>query len=45
MKIIIIGGGPSGLICALNAKNNSNEITILEKEQEVAKILLQEIQI
>ncbi len=40
MKIIIIGGGPSGLICALNAKNNSNEITILEKEQEVGKKLL-----
>lgn len=40
MKIIIVGAGPSGLACALNAKNDSNEVTILEKESEVGKKIL-----
>ncbi len=40
MKIIIVGAGPSGLVCALRSKNDNNEVIILEKEKEVGKKLL-----
>lgn len=38
--IIIIGGGASGLISALNAKTPNNEVIILERNSEVGKKLL-----
>ncbi len=40
MRIIIVGAGPSGLVCALKSKNDHNEVIILEKEKEVGKKLL-----
>ncbi len=40
MKIIIIGGGASGLACAIKAKDNTNEVTILEKNARCGKKLL-----
>ena len=40
MKIIIIGGGASGLTCAINAKNESNEVTIIEKNNICGKKIL-----
>ena len=40
MKIVIVGAGPAGLSCAIKAKNDSNEIIVLEKENEVGKKIL-----
>lgn len=40
MKIIIIGGGASGLVCAINAKTENNEVVILEKNNKCGKKLL-----
>lgn len=31
MKVIIIGGGPAGIMAAISAAINGNEVTILEK--------------
>ncbi len=40
MKIIIVGGGPAGLTCAINAKNDYNEVIVLEKNKDIGKKLL-----
>lgn len=40
MKTIIIGGGASGLACAIKAKNKNNEVIILEKESKCGKKIL-----
>ncbi|MDO5715849.1 MAG: aminoacetone oxidase family FAD-binding enzyme [Tissierellia bacterium] len=40
MKIIIIGAGPAGMAAALTAKNDKNEIILLEKNDRVGKKLL-----
>lgn len=39
-KIVIIGGGASGLTCAINAKNDNNEVIILEKNDLCGKKIL-----
>ena len=41
MRIVIIGGGASGVICALHAKNENNEVIILERNDKILKKLLQ----
>ena len=35
MNIIIIGAGPSGMMCAIKAKNGNNNVTIIEKNDKV----------
>ena len=40
MKIIIIGAGASGISTAINAKNENNEIILLEKNDRIGKKLL-----
>ena len=40
MKIVIVGGGAAGLFAAINIKNNTNEVTILEKNDMVGKKIL-----
>ena len=42
MKILIIGGGPAGMISAISAKqkNSKNEVIILEKNDRLGKKLL-----
>lgn len=40
MKIGIIGGGASGLVCAIVAKNKDNEVIILERNEECGKKIL-----
>ena len=39
-RIIIIGGGVSGLTAAINIKNDNNEVIILEKNEIVGKKIL-----
>ncbi len=40
MNICIIGAGPSGLSCAINAKRHGNNVTIYEKNNNAGKKLL-----
>jgi len=40
MKIVVIGGGASGLLTALFAKNDNNNVTILERFDKCAKKIL-----
>lgn len=37
MKVIIIGGGPAGMLAAISAKEEGNEVTILEKMEKLGK--------
>ena len=39
-KIIVIGGGASGLVAAIKAKNDNNEVIILEKNSVCGKKIL-----
>lgn len=39
MKIVVIGGGPAGLMSAFFAKNNSNQVVILERNEKLGKKL------
>ena len=38
-KILIIGGGASGIMTALTAKNKDNEVTIIEKNKTLGQKL------
>lgn len=39
-KIIIVGGGASGLICAITAARNNNDVTIIERNNTCGKKIL-----
>ncbi len=39
MKIVIIGGGPSGLMCAYQCSQGANEIILLESNEKLGKKL------
>ena len=39
-KVVIVGGGASGLVTAIKAKNKKNEVIILEKNNECGKKIL-----
>lgn len=40
MKVIIIGGGPAGMMAAISAAERGNKVTILEKMDRLGKKLL-----
>ena len=40
MRIVIVGGGCSGVVAAIKAKNSNNEVILLERGKEVLKKLL-----
>lgn len=40
MNVIIIGAGPSGMMCAIKVKNENNNVTIIEKNDKAGKKLL-----
>ncbi len=40
MKVIVIGGGPAGIMAALHASKCGNTVTILEKMESIGKKLL-----
>ena len=39
-KVVIVGAGVSGVICAIYAKKNGNDVTILERNNDILKKLL-----
>ncbi len=40
MKVIVIGGGPSGMMAAITAKQNGNQVILLEKMGSLGRKLL-----
>ena len=40
MKVIVIGGGPAGMLAAISAGMNKDDVTILEKMKKLGKKLL-----
>ena len=40
MKIIVVGGGPAGMMAAITASKNENEVILLEKNNMLGKKLL-----
>ena len=40
MKVLVIGGGPAGMLAAISSAQNGNEVTILEKMDMLGKKLL-----
>lgn len=40
MKVVIIGGGPAGMLSAISAATNKNDVTILEKMNMLGRKLL-----
>jgi predicted flavoprotein YhiN len=40
MKVIIVGGGPAGMMAAIVASREGNEVTLIEKNNILGKKLL-----
>ena len=40
MKVIVIGGGPAGMMAAISSAENGNDVIILEKMQSLGRKLL-----
>ena len=40
MKVIVIGGGPAGMMAAISASDRGNKVTILEKMSSLGRKLL-----
>lgn len=39
MKVLVIGGGPAGMLAAISSSNEGNDVTILEKMNSIGKKL------
>ena len=40
MKVIVIGGGPAGMMAAITAAEDGNEVILIEKNKRLGKKLL-----
>ena len=40
MKVVVIGGGPAGMMAAISAKENGHQVVLLEKMKMLGKKLL-----
>lgn len=40
MKVVVIGGGPAGIVSAISAARNKNEVVLLEKNNSLGRKLL-----
>ena len=40
MKVLVIGGGPAGMMSAITSAKNGNEVIIIEKNKTLGKKLL-----
>ena len=39
MKVIVVGGGPAGMLAAISSKKEGNEVTLIEKMERLGKKL------
>ena len=39
MKVVVIGGGPAGMLAAISAKKQGNDVTLLEKMDKLGRKL------
>ena len=39
MKVIVIGGGPAGMMAAISAAENGNQVILIEKMQSLGRKL------
>ena len=37
MKVVVIGGGPAGIMSALTASENGHEVVLVEKNTKIEK--------
>ena len=40
MKVIVVGGGPAGMMAAITAAENGNEVILIERNNDFGKKLL-----
>ena len=40
MNVIVVGGGPAGMMAAITAAENGNEVILIEKNKDLGKKLL-----
>ena len=40
MKVIVIGGGPAGMMAAISSASEKNQVLLLEKMEELGKKIL-----
>lgn len=40
MKVVVIGGGPAGMLAAISSANNGNNVILLEKNSQLGKKIL-----
>lgn len=40
MKVIVIGGGPAGIMSAISSARNGNEVKLIEKNNSLGKKIL-----
>ena len=40
MKVVVIGGGPAGMMAAICARQNGHQVILLEKMQSLGRKLL-----
>ena len=40
MKVVVIGGGPAGMMAAITSAENGNDVTLIEKNKNLGKKLL-----
>lgn len=40
MKIVVIGGGPAGMMAAITAAEEKNDVVLIEKNKSLGKKLL-----
>ena len=40
MKVVVVGGGPAGMMAAITAAENGNNVILIEKNKTLGKKLL-----